>query len=168
MTQVAGARAALKQLDVVTLLSLRPADAVDSGKVVCISRVTTDPVQEWQQETRALVKYADKVWYGRLMSKVVEEGRRLPPASTQTLVTLLEAEPNFSVARDTLYMDLPDSLKARMVQSTSTTMAELVTRAVAPIYDTLPPRYVPHKTQVVQAMVTWWVSKLSLPVLKRT
>lgn len=118
--------------------------------------------EEWDAETRLVSTYACKVVCGRRIAKAVEMGKNMPPGSVSQLCRYLESFTTHEAALDFLFTDLPSHLKKKVAVTRTYTLASLLDRVVAVLASQLPPRYVPFPKQVKQALVNWWVSKLSL------
>jgi hypothetical protein len=116
---------------------------------------------EWVAEVRRMQEYGWKILCGRRVAVLVKRGATLPHASLSHVCRRLEAMTNFSAVLVWLMEDVSPHFVTRVDMTAATTMPVLITNAVQPLYESLPPYYVPRKNQVTQALLNWWAHKLS-------
>ena len=116
---------------------------------------------EWVAEVRRMQEYGWKILCGRRVAVLVKRGATLPHASLSHVCRRLEAMTNFSAVLAWLMEDVSPHFINRVDMTATSTMPVLITNAVLPLYESLPPYYVPRKDQVTQALLNWWAHKLS-------
>lgn len=116
---------------------------------------------EWVAEVRRMQEYGWKILCGRRVAVLVKRGTTLPHASLSHVCRRLEAMTNFSAVLAWLFEDVSPHFVNRVDMAATTTMPVLITHAMQPLYESLPPYYAPRKDQVVQALLNWWAHKLS-------
>lgn len=118
---------------------------------------------EWDTEVARMQAYAWKIVCGRRVAVLVKRGSTLPHASLTQVCRRLEGMTNFSAVLAFLFQDVSSHFAKRVSMYATSTMPVLIAKAVHPLYETLPPSYVPQRDQVTQALLNWWAYKLSAP-----
>lgn len=119
--------------------------------------------QAWVNEVTCMHEYAWKIVCGRRVLLLVKRGASLPPVSLTHVCRRLEAMPNFSAVLAWLFQDVSPHFVQHVNMHATNTMPALLSNAIQPLYETLPPWYVPRKEEVTQELLNWWAHKLSTP-----